>query len=702
MSDLRVALAAPAQFDGQDAMAASTDTIVKTTCPRDCYDACGALVIVRDGAVHAVRGDPDHHRSRGKLCRKCTLGYNGAFIDPAARLTTPLIRTGPKGTGAYREATWDEATTLIAERFTAISSDPSAGPETILNTHYTGTFGVLGYGYGLRFVNRLGATEVDPDSVCNLAGHLALGYLWGEGSSEAGFDPRTIKDSACVLIWGANPSVSAPHQDEHWVSSAPGTVVVVDPVLTDTARRADLHLQPFPGSDSALAFALMHVICAEGLADEVFLAEHTLGWDELAPVVSTCTPAWGEAQTGVPAGLIEQAARLYAGGSAGGRSLLWLGQGMQRQPMGGNAMRSVALLPAATGNVGKPGTGFLYLNGTDIRGVDYAIVTGDHLAAKERPSISQMDLAERLEDPTTSKALLAWNINVAASNPQQRRLRAAMTREDLFTVAIDLFPTDTTDLADVILPAASFLEYDDVVLSYFDVTVSAQPKAAEPIGDSLSNTEIFRRLSAAMGYTEPELFERDRDVLATVLEQTGIGQDFDALAEVGTVPYGDEPIPQFADLTFATPSGKVEIASAAAVADGLPRLPFPHADPRPASGRLRLLSPASPWALNDTFTNDVKVTARAGAAEVSLHPADAAERGIASGDLVVLQNATGEIELYATISDIVPRGVAMSPKGRWPRRESTGANINVLNDGAKADMGEATAVHGVEVTVRLA
>ncbi|MBJ7470494.1 MAG: molybdopterin-dependent oxidoreductase, partial [Solirubrobacteraceae bacterium] len=674
---------------------APTDTIVKTTCPRDCYDACGALVVVRDGAVHAVRGDPDHHMSRGKLCRKCTLGYNGAFLDPAARLTTPLIRTGPKGTGAYREATWDEATALIAQRFTAIVDDPLAGPTTILNTHYTGTFGVLGYGYGLRFVNRLGATEVDPDSVCNLAGHLALGYLWGEGSSEAGFDPRTLADSQCLLIWGANPSVSAPHADEHWVSSAPGTVIVVDPLLTDTARRADLHLQPFPGSDAALAFALLHVIASEGLTDDAFLAEHATGWDELLPTISGCTPAWGEATTGVPAELIQQAARIYAAGP----SLLWLGQGMQRQPVGGNAMRSAALLPAATGNVGKPGTGFLYLNGTAIRGVDYDLVTGEALAAAPRPSISQMDLAARLEDPTTSRALLCWNINVAASNPQQRRLRAAMAREDLFTVAIDLFPTDTTDLADVILPAASFLEYDDVVMSYFDVTVSAQPAAAPPLGDALPNTEIFRRLAAAMGYTEPELFESDRAVLERVLQETVIGLTFDELAQVGTVPYGDTPRPQFADLTFATPSGKVEIASTAAEAGGVPRLPFPHADPRPDGGRLRLLSPASRWALNHTFTNDPKITAQSGTPEVALHPADAAERGIATGDLVVLENATGEIALQAAITDTVPRGVAMSPKGRWPRRESTGANINVLNPGAKSDMGEATAVHGVEVTV---
>jgi anaerobic selenocysteine-containing dehydrogenase len=667
------------------------DELIRTTCPRDCYDACGALVIRRDGAIHAVRGDPDHPVSRGKLCRKCALGYNGAFLDASARLTRPLIRSGPKGSGAFREAGWDEALALVAERFTAVAAGP--GPEAILNTHYTGTFAQLGYGYGLRFVNRLGATEVDPDTVCNLAGHIALNLVYG--TSEVGFDPRAAADAACIVVWGANPSASAPHTDEHWLGEAPGTIVVVDPVATGTARRADLHLQPFPGADGALAFALLHVLVRDGLADRAFLQAHTIGFDDLEQLLAPCTPAWGERTTGVPAADIERAAHLYGPGP----SLLWLGQGMQRQPMGGNAMRACALLPAVTGNVGRSGAGFLYLNGSDRRGIDGDYVTGAHLAAAPRPTISQMDLAERLEDRERARALLAWNINIAASNPQQARLRAALAREDLFTVAIDIFPTDTTDLADVVLPAATFLECDDLVLSYFDLSVSAQVKAGDPPGEALPNTEIFRRLAAAMDYTEPELYEPDAEVLEELVRQTGIGMDFAALAEVGTVPYGAEPIVQFADRTFPTPSGKVEIASARAEADGLPRLPFPHADPRPAEGLLRLLSPASPWLLNDSFANDPKVTRRIGPATVALHPHDAQARGLAAGDRVVLSNATGELELELELSDGVPRGVAFSPKGRWPKRESSGANVNVLNPGMKADMGESTAVHGVEVSV---
>lgn len=672
-------------------LVAATDTLIRTTCPRDCYDACGALVVLRDGAIHAVRGDPRHPVARGRLCRKCTLGYNGAFLDPEVRLTTPLIRTGPKGTGAFRDAGWDEALELIAARLTEIAEGP--GPETILNTHYTGTFAQLGYGYGLRFINRLGATEVDPDSVCNLAGHIALDYVYG--ASEDGFDPRTAKDAACVLVWGANPSASAPHTDEHWLGNVPGAVVVVDPVATPTARAADLHLQPFPGSDAALAFALMHVLAREGLLDREFLAAHTTGFDELEPQFAACTPTWGEEVTGVPAALIEQAAHLYGKGP----SLLWLGQGMQRQPMGGNAMRACGMLPALTGNIGRPGTGFLYLNGAGNRGIDGDDVTGEHLAAGPRPVISQMDLAERLEDADRSRALVCWNINIAASNPQQTRLRAAMQREDLFCVALDIFPTDTTDLADVVLPAASFLECDDLVLSYFDLTVSAQVKAGDPPGDALPNPEIFRRLAAAMGYTEPELFEPDSAVIERLLEQTGLGLDFAALSKVGTVPFGSEARIQFADRTFPTPSGRVEIASDRAEADGLPRIAFPHADPRPADGRLRLLTPASPWLLNDSFAIDRRVTERMGAAMVALHPDDAAARGLVTGAQVVLENETGRLELELALSDALPRGVAYAPKGRWPKREPSGANVNVLNPGTKADMGESTAVHGVEVAI---
>jgi anaerobic selenocysteine-containing dehydrogenase len=661
---------------------------VRTTCPRDCYDGCGILVERRNGRV-VVRGDPDHPVSRGRLCRKCTLGYNGEWLDPDVRLTRPHRRSGRKGEGSFEPISWDEALGEVSERLQRAVASHGAG--TILNAHYTGTLGLLAYAFPQRFFNRLGATEIEPDTICNNAGHVALRYVYG--TSEVGFDPRTARDAACIVVWGANPSASAPHQDEHWLGEAPGRVVVVDPIRTGTAARADIHLQPFPGSDAALAFALMHVIVRDGLADRELLERQAVGFEELEPALAPCTPAWGEETTGVPVASIEEAARAYGEGP----SLLWLGQGLQRQRTGGNVMRACALLPVVSGNLGRAGTGFLYLNGQAPMDSDY--LTASHLGADSPPAVSHMDLCDVLEDPSRSQALVCWNINIAASNPEQRRLRRALERDDLFTVVCELFPTDTTDIADMVLPAASFLEFDDLVCPYFDLALSAQAKAMEPLGDALPNPEIFRRLAAAMGYDEPELLEPDRTVIDELLRRAGLGIEFEELARRGSAPLSADPIVQFADLLFPTPSGKVEIASSEAESDGHPRIPLPLADPRPREGRLRLLSPASSWLLNDSFANSAKISRRLGAATIALHPDDAAARGLEGGDDAIVENATGRLRLRVELSQDVPRGVALSHKGRWPRREPDGANVNALNPGERSDMGESTAVHGVEVAV---
>jgi anaerobic selenocysteine-containing dehydrogenase len=668
------------------------DEVILTTCPRDCYDACGVAVVKRDGRIRHVRGDRDHPVSRGRLCVKCATAYNGVLRDPSARLQAPMRRDGPKGSGRYVETSWEEALAEVAERLGAIAAEP--GPEAILNAHYTGTFAMLGYFFGSRFFNRLGATEVDPDTICNKAGHVALDYVYG--TSLDGFDPRTARDSKCILVWGANPSASAPHQHDHWLPESPARVIVVDPVRTPTAADADLHLQPFPGSDAALAFAMMGTIHREQLAAASLLADHALGFDELEPTLADCTPSWGERVTGVPAELIEEAARAYAAGP----SLLWIGQGFQRQPRGGNAVRAVALLPAITGNLAKPGTGLLYLNGTETRGIDEDYLTASELASDPPDPISHMELAARLEDRERAKALFCWNINIAASNPEQARLRRALAREDLFTVVVDLFATDTADLADIVLPAASFLECDDLVASYFHHSLSAQVKAIEPPGQALPNSEIFRRLAAAMGYGEPQFQESDLDVIDETLRRTGVGVDFPTLAARGTVWISEEPRIQFADLRFPTPSGRIEIASAGAEADGHPRVPVPFADPRPSAGRLRLLSPASPWILNDSFANDPKIARRIGAATVAMHPLDAADHGLSEGDEAVLQSTVGALTLAVTLSEDLPRGVVYSPKGRWPKSAPQHANVNALNPGVRSDMGESTTVHGVEVTIR--
>ena len=344
----------------------------------------------------------------------------------------------------------------------------------------------------------------------------------------------------------------------------------------------------------------------------------------------------------------------------------------------------MALLPAVTGNLGKPGTGLLYLNGTGNRGIDEDYLTAAELANGSPEPISHMDLAARLEDHQRAKALLCWNINIAASNPEQARLRRALTRDDLFTVAVDLFATDTADLADCVLPAASFLECDDLVVSYFHESLSAQVKATEPLGQALPNSEIFRRLVAAMGYDEPQLRETDDQVIEEVLRRADVGCDFQTLAAKGTMWLDEEPRVQFADLRFPTPSGLVEIASQQAEADGQPRVPEPFADARQENGRLRLLSPASEWILNDSFANDPKIARRIGVATVALNPDDAAEHGLTEGAQWSSRARSGRSRSRSPCPTGCPGESPTHPRAGGPRPRRSTPTSTRLTPGSQA------------------
>jgi anaerobic selenocysteine-containing dehydrogenase len=664
-------------------------TTIRTTCPRDCYDACGVLVKTAPGGAITVVGDPEHAVAHGALCGKCSIAYNGVWRDANVRLTRPLKRVGRKGAGEFEPTSWNEALGAIAASLNAIRAHD--GGAAILQTHYTGTCSLIAGVFPLRLFNRIGATEVDPDTVCNKAGHAALQLMYGE--STRGFDPRTIDATKCLMVWGANPSASAPHVHQHWFLKTRAPKIVIDPIRHEPAAAADIHLQLYPGTDGALAFAMLHAIRAAGRIDQSFLAEHARGWEEIEGQLDACTPAWGEAVTGVPARLIEEAALLYARGP----SLLWMGQGFQRQTYGGNAMRAVGLLPAATGNVGRYGAGFLYLNGWDTRGVDPAYLTATHLNTSPAPAISHMDLASRLECPDT-KALITWNNNIAVSSPEQRRLRRALEREDLLQVTLDLFQTDTANYADYVLPAASFLEFDDVVMSYFNYSISAQVQAVPALGQSLPNQEIFRRLAGAMGLTERELFESDQSLIATLLAQAKPGLTFDALAKLGTIFHPAEPVVQFERHDYSTPSGKIELAGATFVDAGLPRAPFASAEARPLGGELRLLSPASAWLMNSSYGNDPKILRQLGESQAFLHPLEAQSRGLANGTRVRLATAAGAIIVQVAVSDDVPMGVILAHKGRWPGNGTDG-NVNALNPGQKADLAESCAVHSINVSV---
>lgn len=669
---------------------ATEEQSILTTCPRDCYDSCGIRVVMKNGEIDRVTGDPDHPANRGSLCGKCTLAYNGVWRDPKVRLTKPLKRTGPKGEGAFTEISWDEALGEIAAKLGGLIDAGRA--KDILTAHYTGTCSIIANQFPMRFFNHIGATEVEPDSICNLSGHVALSYVLGE--SAKGFDPRTAKDAQCMIVWGANPSASGPHTDKHWLAEFPGTLIVIDPIRTPTAERADIHLRPFPGTDAALAFGMMHALKSAGKLNANFIAGHTVGFDELEPSIDEWSPARAAGATGIPEADIIAAATAYGAGP----SMLWLGQALCRAPTGGNAFRAAAMLPAVTGNIGKPGTGVNFLNGKGpTRGMEMGYLGRADLRTGDAPALSHLDLREHLETAPQDKALILWNINIAASNPDQGRLLKALRSEDLFTVVADLFMTDSARFADIVLPAASFLEFDDIVGSYFHLSVGPQSKAANPPGEALPNQDIFRNLAAKMGLTEPALFEEDAVILDHMLKPFGL--TFEALKEKGTIYPEAEAAVLWDDFDFPTPSGKIEIASDTAASDGHPRTPLPDPLARPAEGRLRLLTPASEWHMNSSYDNEPRIRSRTDPATITLNPKDAASRGLAAGDMARVSNETAALTLRVAVDDFTPPGVGWAPKGRWPGAATDGLNVNALNPGLRSDMGNSTALHGVEVDV---
>jgi len=666
--------------------------VFRSNCPRDCYDSCGILVEKKSTGLR-VLGDPDHPIARGKLCSKCAVAYNGVWQDVSQRLTNPLKRIGPKGNAEFREISWEDALNEIVNRLQPLITERRT--ESILHTHYSGTLSLIASSFPCRFFNYLGASEVDPDTICNAAGHAAWHLMFGD--SMLGLDTRTLADSKCILVWGANPSHTAPHTHEILLEQT-ATRVVIDPITTKTAAAADLHLKLKPGTDAALAFGLLHLLKKNGCFDDAFIEEHTLGYERIRETIDRSTPTWAEAITGVPKIDIQRAAEHYGAGP----SVLWAGQGLQRQTSGGNIMRAIGLLPSLTGNIGKPGTGISYLNVAPIvAGLDFGWLEGTALNANTSNTVSHMEFAQRLGDENEFTMLFVWNTNPLASAPDLPRLRNSMSRENLFTVVIDCFATDTADYADIILPAASFLEFDDLTYGYFHMLIGAQTKATEPPGTALPNQEIFRRLARKLLMKERALMESDESLIKNMLKQMGLDMKYSELQERGHLLLGDSPFIFFDDLKFDTPSGKIEIDSELAAKLGASGVPTPEVDPPINPGQYRLLTPASSHWMNDSYANDPHLLHIAGVPEVFVHPEDAELLSLKDGEQVELYNETGAIALTCRIDSSTQAGVLLSYKGRWPKL-SGGANVNMLHSPRPSDLGESTTVHSTMVGLRKA
>ncbi len=605
---------------------------VPGACPLDCPDGCSWIVTVRDGEAVKLRGTPDHPFTRGALCNKVA-----RYLDHTRapdRLLHPLRRTGAKGEGRFERISWDDAIAEMAERLTAIRD--AHGGEAIWPFQGTGT---LGYLQGLegrsgaRLWNVLGASD-HAMTICSAAGTTGLRRTLG---TNATIDPEGFARARLILLWGSNP-LSTHHHFWKFVLEARrdgAHVVVVDPVRTRTAAQADEHLAPLPGTDAALALALMHVVLRDGAQDDAFLRDRTEGWEHFRERILAYPPERAAAICDLPVERIEALGRRLATTRP---TAIRATMGIQRHAGGGMALRTLAAIPAVTGDWRLPGGGLSYSTSGLFKGDTAALQRAD-LRPHPVRTLSHTRLGEALHDADPAvRALVVYGANPLASNPDTAQVRAGLARDDLFTVVIEQSPTDTVDYADLVLPSTMQTEHMDVQDGYGHLYVAWNEPAVEPAGECLAHTEIWRRLARAMGLEEPCLYDDDLTLARTLVESgdpTLEGITVERLRRDGWARLGHpNPLVPFAD-GFPTPSGRMRLP------EEEPYVP-PAEGAAPGEGRLALIAGASHWFLNSMFANAPAQIRRAGSAPVlALHPDDAAARGLEDGDEVEIGNERG-------------------------------------------------------------
>lgn len=676
-------------------MSVAETQVIRAACPHDCPDTCALEVSVRDGQAVKLRGAADMPFTHGALCTK--VAHYLERVHSGQRLRHPMKRVGRKGEGRFERISWDEALDTIAARFGEIAAED---PRAILPYSYAGTMGLVqGESLDRRFFHRLGAAQLER-TICASAG--ALGWKASIGAS-IGADPEAVAEAGLILIWGANPVVSNVHGWRHLLEAKRrgARLICIDPRRSETAARCDLHLAPWPGSDGALALAMMQVLIAEDRLDHDYIARHTLGYDALAERVRTCTPEWAAALTGLPAAVIRSLAREYGDQP---RTLIRLNYGLNRHAGGGMAVRNIACLPALTGAWRHAGCGAL-LSSSGNFPVDEAALTRPELypqvAGRTPRTINMAFIGDALlqtQNPPI-RALYVYNANPVAVAPNSRQVRAGFAREDLFCVVHELFQTDTADFADILLPATSQLEHRDVHRTYGHLYAVANFPAIAPLHEARSNTEVFRLLAARMGYTEPALFDSDEALAAAAFDLGDVrarGLEPDALAARGWARLNlPAPFVPFAHGGFPTPSGKCEFHSSLLERLGQDPLPAWHppaesviSNPALAARYpLALLTPPARNFLNSSFANLPRFRDGEGGPKLEIHPEDADGRGIRDGMKVRIHNDRGAFHAQAVLSTGVRRGVVVSPSIWWQKLSGDGHNANAVTSSIPTDLG---------------
>ena len=707
--------------------------VVHAACPHDCPDACGVLITVQDGRATKIQGDPAHPITRGFLCAKVAKYLDRVYSpDRVLYPMKRLVDKGFKGEGArtqvWQRISWDEALATISSRFRSISTE--FGSEAILPYSFGGTLGALnGASMDRRFFYRLGASQLER-AICSAAGEAGLQSVLGK---KLGTEPEQFRHSRYIIAWAANIHGNNVHL---WpfieeARRAGAKLVVIDPYKTRTAACADWFLPINLGTDAPLAMGLMRVIINENLYDADYVSRYTLGFDELRVKVQEYPPERVAQWTGISSADIVKLAREYATTRP---AVIRLNYGVQRSEGGGMATRAITMLPCITGSWKEVGGG-LQLSTSGAFGLNRAALERPDLMeqALGRPArvVNMVKLGEALNslDNPPVKALFVYNSNPAAVCPNHNEVIRGLKRADLFTVVHEQFFTDTTDYADIVLPATTFFEHKDLQMAYGHYYLQSSHQAIQPLGECRSNVEVFRALAERMGFEDDCFRESVDGMIDSALDSPNPwlkGIDRDRLEREGHVRLNfgsvdsvgvDQPDEQretaspeaflpFAQGNFPTPSGKAELYNESLIAQGLdPVVQFvPPTESRHAANAksfpLEMLARKADNFLNSSFSNIPAVQGMEQLGLLEMHASDARPRGIADGDMVRAFNRRGEMILQARVNGTVQSGV-VSAKLNWAKLTPGRRNINVLTSEKLTDMGNSATFYSVLVEVEL-
>jgi len=671
---------------------------VRGACPHDCPDTCSLLTTVQDGIALKVQGNPAHPHTDGVLCAKVSR-YTERTYHPE-RLLQPLKRTGPKGSGQFAPVSWDEALADIAARLQSIAA---RNPEAILPYSYAGTMGLVqGESIAARFFHKLGASLLDRTICASAGGEGLLQTLGGK----VGMKVEFFAESKLILIWGSN-SIGSNLHFWRYVQQAKrngARLICIDPRKTETAEKCHEHIALRPGTDAALALALMHQLITHDWLDHAYLADHTLGWPELRERALQWPPERAAEVCGIPVEQIQALARDYGQCFLDGQpAAIRLNYGMQRTRGGGNATRAVVSLPALIGAWRHRAGGVLMSSSGLFPVQRAALQRPDLLAGRQPRTINMSTIGDALLDRSAApiEALLVYNSNPVAVAPESGKVVQGFAREDLFTVVLEHFQTDTADYADYILPATTQLEHWDVHSGYGHTDALLNRPAIAPVGQSKPNTQIFRELAARMGFDDPCFSDSDETLCRTAY---GEQLDFQLLLEQGfaTVTLPDAP---FAQGQFPTPSGKCEFYSARLAAQGLDGLPdyLPNYEAAGASTDypLAMISPPARNFLNSSFVNVTSLRDIEGEPLLEIHADDARARGISNGAVVRVFNQRGMYRCKAKVSPRARHGVVNGLGIWWRKLGLDGSNVNQLTSQKLTDLGRAPTFYDCWVEVAL-